>query len=328
MEHGTSWRELLGKLISNPQEKQRIAHELQVNPITLTRWANNEATPRLQKLRALLNALPEYRSILLPLLEEEFGENFDEIAFREEAEDGIPSAFYGRVLQAYEYLPPAVRSWSMFDLILQQALKQLDPERVGMEITIARCVYNIKKRSVRCVREIVGCGTPPWNRAMEQRLLLLGAESLAGFVVTSGHSVAIQDYRDAQNPYPARWLENERSAAGHPILRGGEVAGCLLISCAQIDYFTPTRRALIQHYADLLALAFEPEEFYKRDAIQLYIMPSVERQKKTLASFRQRVSTLLIQASKDKIPLDVVQAEQLVWQQMEEELLDPDDSGA
>ena len=324
MEPFTSWRDLLGKLISNPQEKQRIANELQMNPLTLTRWVNNGAVPRLQSLHRLLNVLPDHRAELLPLLRKEFGNAFDEITPVDEPPEEIPAAFYARIFHAYEQLPLSMRAWSIFDLILQQALKQLDPNRVGMEITVVRCLYNTEKGQVRSLREALGRGTPPWNRELEQRTLLLGAESLAGSIVTTGHSVAIQNSHDEQNSYPARWVEGEHSAAGHPIMRGGNMAGCLLISCTQVNYFTPTRQALIQNYADLLALAFEPEEFYKREDIQLYVMPSFDVQKKVLRSFRQRVSDVLIQASRDKISMDIRQAELVVWQQIEEELLAPE----
>lgn len=324
MEYFTSWRELLGKLISNQQERQRIANELQMNPLTLMRWVNNGATPRPQSLHRLLSILPDHHSELLPLLRKEFGNIFDEIIPVDDSPQEIPSAFYARVFHAYEQLPLSMRSWSIFDLILQQALKQLDPNRVGMEITVVRCMYNMEKRQVRSLREALGRGTPPWNRELEERTLLLGAESLAGSIVTTGRSVTIQNSQDEQNPYPARWVEGEYSAAGHPIMRGGNMAGCLLISCTQVNYFTPARQTLIQNYADLIALAFESWEFYKREDIQLYIMPSFEVQKKVLRTFRQRVSDVLIQASRDKVSIDIKQAEQLVWQQIEEELLAPE----
>jgi len=67
-----SWRELLGKIIADSQERQRIANKLGVNPITLTRWVSNKSKPRPQNLRQLLDALPEYHSRMLELIAIEF----------------------------------------------------------------------------------------------------------------------------------------------------------------------------------------------------------------------------------------------------------------
>lgn len=72
MQEPPTWRELLGKIVADPHERERIANELGVNPITLVRWVNNESKPRTQHLRQLLNALPEYRARLLELIIEEF----------------------------------------------------------------------------------------------------------------------------------------------------------------------------------------------------------------------------------------------------------------
>jgi hypothetical protein len=41
-----SWSELLGRIIADPQEKQRIVNEPGINPITLNRWIKGEAISR------------------------------------------------------------------------------------------------------------------------------------------------------------------------------------------------------------------------------------------------------------------------------------------
>ncbi len=42
----SSWRELLGRIIADPQEKQPIVNELSINPITLNRWIKGEVISR------------------------------------------------------------------------------------------------------------------------------------------------------------------------------------------------------------------------------------------------------------------------------------------
>jgi len=71
----------------------------------------------------------------------------------------------------------------------------------------------------------------------------------------------------------------------------------------------------------LLALAFEPEEFYEPCQIELSVMPNQEIQKKYFANFRQRVANIMIEGSINKRPVNNLEAERLVWQQLEEELL-------
>ena len=58
MQKPSSWRELLASIISNPAERERIAAEVGVSPITLTRWSNGESKPRPQNLHSLIKALP------------------------------------------------------------------------------------------------------------------------------------------------------------------------------------------------------------------------------------------------------------------------------
>src|SRR5882724_8230734 len=68
----SSWRYLLGKIISDMQERQRIANELGVSTVTLTRWASDVSDPRPQNLRRLLAALPYHRRVLLDSITQEF----------------------------------------------------------------------------------------------------------------------------------------------------------------------------------------------------------------------------------------------------------------
>src|SRR6266576_829571 len=86
-------------------------------------------------------------------------------------------------------------------------------------------------------------------------------------------------------------------------------------------FFSQSRLTLIENYANLLALAFEPEEFFEPQDIELRVMPNQEEQKKHFADFRQRVANTMIEGARNKRPVNNLQAEQIVWQQLEEELL-------
>ena len=317
MQDSQKWRDLLGKIIKDSQERQRIANELGVSPVTLMRWVTGESNPRPQNLRLLINALPEYRQLFLDSIPEELSNALVQGGGEEHLSHEIPSIFYARVLNAHCTLPKILHFSSICDVILQQALKQLDPNRVGMEITVVQCMPLSHDSKVRSLRESMGRGTPPWNRELEQRTMFLGAESLAGYVVASGRMLAIQSRSEAESLFPAQWVEWEESAMAYPIIRSDYVAGCFLVSSTQPGYFLSLpRQTLIQNYAELLSVAFEPNTFYKLQCVELGRMPSYEIQSPHLATFRSRVAEAMVQ-----FRLDIVQAERKVWQQIEEELL-------
>src|SRR6266566_4807276 len=110
-----NWRERLGEVIQNPQERQRLVNELSINSLTLTRWANNQSKPRPRNLHQLLNALPQYRDELIKSFALEFP-NFvaDEIGHGIADQPlEIPSEFYARILATYLTTPISQRFWTL-----------------------------------------------------------------------------------------------------------------------------------------------------------------------------------------------------------------------
>src|SRR5260370_38884914 len=104
----------------------------------------------------------------------------------------------------------------MRGLIMQLALGQLDSDHLGMAIIIAHCMPPSRvAHKVRSPRQNAGRGTPPWNTYLDQELLFLGIESLAGYAVSVGHLVAVQS-RAQQTQMSVRWGEWEWSAGPSP----------------------------------------------------------------------------------------------------------------
>ncbi|HLX57518.1 MAG TPA: GAF domain-containing protein [Ktedonobacteraceae bacterium] len=318
-----SWRELLAGIISSSSERQRIAGELRVNPVTLTRWVNGESSPRPQNLRQLLAALPQYREVLFSLIKREFP-HFEAVLAENVGENGsatIPGEFYMRVLRTRASLPKSLLYMPLCDLILQQALKHLDPYRSGIGISVARCLPSLAGDSVRNLLTDMGRGSPPWLQNMEPEIMLLGAESLAGYVVITGRPFGIPDLYASDNRIPVSLGAWERSAAAAPIIFRGRIAGSLVVSSTQLDYFSPDRQELVSSYADLIALAFEPEQFFDPRHIHLRALPAQQVQQPYIAGFRSRVIETMRQAEERHQPLTVIHAEQLVWQTIVDELL-------
>ena len=322
MQKPTSWRELLASIVSNPAERERIATEAGVRPITLTRWISGESKPRMQNLHSLLKALPrQYQDQFRELIEGEESLPYSVLSPEHDQSEEIPYKFINEVLNSRASGPEALLFWTLSHLILQHALRHLDPELVGMSITVVQCMPPVHNGKIHSLRERAGLGTPPWPGDLEHYGMFLGAESLAGYVVSTGHHVQIQDLREEQMLLPAYQVEYEVSASAHPIMYTGRIAGCLLVSSTLPKYFlSPSRIALIDGYAKLLALAFKPEEFYELEAIELSLMPPLAVQRARFADFRQRVARIMQQALAAQRPINSMQAEQIAWQQLEEEL--------
>lgn len=324
-----TWRELLGQIIENRQERQQISEALKISPITLTRWAQNESVPRSSNLQQLLNALPQHYTLLLQLIREEFPE-FAEAPTEDEAEQEIPSEFYAEVLRICTRIGPQQRFWAVAKPVAEQAMLQLDPYQFGLLISVMRCLPPRPGNKVRSLYASVGQGTPPWEGSYDQWPILVGIESMAGYAATNYRTIVVQDLEKESGFFPIRTfdksgkiekLEEARSICASPILREESTAGSLFLCSTQLRYFTPSRLALIQQYVELLALAFEPGEFYGKQRIDLGIMPSLQVQEPYFAKFKQRVYALMAQATRDGQPVTVQQAELMAWQELEEEFI-------
>jgi hypothetical protein len=146
-------------------------------------------------------------------------------------------------------------------------------------------------------------------------------ESLAGHAVFSQHIEMNQHLQERVSVSPGYQSQWEQSAVATPIMRAGTLAGSLLVSSTQPDYFLPAISKLIERYAELVALAFDANDFYEPKQIALSILPSFSEQRPYVAQFRKRVVETLQQATRKQEPLTVLQAEQRVWQHIEDQLL-------
>lgn len=336
--HATAtWRELLGTIISDPQEMQRLSDKLGVMPETLMDWVRGSTRPDTEQFRDLLNALPQHQQALLPLIAQEI-EQTDSIAapdvtneaIREGASPlhdnisgemvDIPSIFYAQILRGHASTPHLLHTWFMTNTVLYQALIQLDPRRLGLALTLVHCMPPMDDGKVRSLRECHGMGTPPWGRNQERKAIMLGAESLAGYAVTSNHPIIFDQLEERSISVPQ--IEYAISTAAYPIQRAGMVGGCLIISSTQSRYFTPARLALIHRYVDLLAISFATDEFYDPGCVELATMPDEAIQRERLATFRQRVATLMSTSLQEGRRLETDEAELRIWQEFEQEFLD------
>jgi hypothetical protein len=317
----STWRDMLGFLAKNPQEKQRLARGADVSLITLRRWVIGESHPREDNLRQLLLAIPsEFAAQFRRLLEIEYP-----LVAQEELEPGkvmpeIPSDLYAQVMKAYAKTPAILARDSLYKLIFERALEHLDPDKAGLSLALVCCVPPVPGQRVRGLRQVRGMGTPPFERELERKTMFLGSESVAGHAVMN-YRLAIVESRDSTSFTSANWTDHEESAIASPILRQARVAGALLASSARPHYFTQAHQSLLELYAPLAGLMFDPHEFYDPVEIMLGVMPELERQEPLFADFEQRVTLKMTARMAGQNAITIQQAHQLVWQDIVEELL-------
>ena len=318
------WRELLGRLTERPIERQRVADALGVSTFTITRWVEGKAEPRIQNLKRLPEVFPAYQEQFTELIQAELAPNLPPLPVPavDRSEDKVRAEYFARVLSIYATVSGPFRAWSIRNLILQQAIEQLDPDLTGLEIALVQCVTPAKReQQVRSLCERIGTGSAPWENGGEWRLLFMGAESLLGWTFRQGEPAVVQDTLHKQWPLPVRPGLHEQSAVAWPLQREGKLAGCLLVRSTQKDYFSQARLSLIEIYANMVALSFHDKEFYTLSQIALEEMPMPSQQQEfiSITHFRERISHLRHQ---HRFLLSETETEVLALQEIEAELLD------
>lgn len=319
-----SWRELLGQLTERPAERQRAAEALGVTPYTITRWVNGESEPRLQNLKRLPDIFPAHQQHLAELVQADLTPNVSghaaTVPFTPQTQ--VPVELLTRLLSAYAHMSGPFRAWSIRTLALQVALEHLDPDTTGIQFSIVQCVPPHDEMPVRtlCVR--LSMGTSPWDVGVRSRLIFLGAESLGGWMLGRERPVVVSDLQQLSGIWPSAQSGQGQAAASWPFLREGKLAGCLLVASMQNTFWTAERLQILEVYANAIALSFRDEEFIPLHQVMLHEIPTSSRSEESrlLSQMRERVNRM---RREQGYRLSEFEAERLVFQQMEEELLGP-----
>src|SRR5712691_3142567 len=244
-----SWQNILLQIIKLPGEQQRMATAIGLSPMTLARWAKGESHPQRAHLTRLVQVVPpQYRDVLFEALENSYPDI--QSWLKDETADQVPTEFFAQLLEIRTTTTESLRFWRISDLVLQRILLQLDPNQLGMAVTIVQCMPPSPAHGnrIRSLRERAGRGTFPWTADLEHLALFLGIESLAGYAAETRHIVNVDDL-SKDKLLPAYQTDFEASAAAHPILLGGHLAGCLAASSTQVGYFTQQRQTLLTTFS-------------------------------------------------------------------------------
>ncbi|WP_172631988.1 GAF domain-containing protein [Dictyobacter arantiisoli] len=319
MNEDLTWRVFLGTLIVDPHERQRIADAIGINPVTLIRWTTNKSNPRPDSLRRLVEVLPLQREALKALIIKEYPNAFHTLQQKEELID-VSATFYAHVLNSYTSNPSHVRTRNICALILQQILKHLDPHEKGMITLVAQCMPPREGRYVRSLRQTIGRGTHVLGgNLIENHTQFFGAESQAGHALNTLHPIVIQSRAEKERLFPLHAWEVEESSVAYPILLADQTVGVFCLASTQARLFTQAHLDILQKYVYLLTLAFDAAQFFALSDLALGVMPPRPQQLSFITQFKQRM--IHMQLMHEHSPLPHAQAELLIWQDLEEELL-------
>lgn len=106
-----------------------------------------------------------------------------------------------------------------------------------------------------------------------------------------------------------------------PVERMDRKAGVLYACSTLPGAFRRPHLQLLRECAMLVTLAFALDDFYPQQDIILHMMPLPWIQAPLLLQVSQRILQLIRETMNDEFPLDRAHAERIVWQQIEEELI-------
>lgn len=314
------WQEVFQRIIKPMKERKRIADALDVNKVTLSRWAGKNSLPQREDLARLLKVLqPKDRAELLTAIQNSHPDMYAKL--QEEVSESVSSAFIREVLKGRASTVETLRPWQVGMPIFDEAIKLLDPHQLGILITPVLCMPPVDG-AIRSLREQGGRGITPWTSDLANTSFFLGLTSLAAYVTQTGRARSVQDIgKETYIPVFAYPEDLEKSAAATPLWFEGRIAGCLLAASVRTEHFTQARMDLLTHLASIFALTLNPEAFHEPSLIQLRYMPRPENQFDLLQTFRDRVGRLRGLADLNEQPMSSHEAEIRAWQEIEEELL-------
>ncbi len=337
----TTWYNVLDEyvILLKKQEKRAFEAALGIaSPSTVIRWRKGATIPGPKHLEQLYALLPEkqrqeFVSLLqrdprawmktppsLRALVQEQSEPED--THSPSLQRKLLDPFFLRILRVQR--EASERFWEIGTEILKEAVMRMEthPTRTGVQVTLAVCSVPQSDAKVRSLRASLALGTHPWPDYPHYEDYFLGAETLAGRVVTQRHSGRVLDLQQQGMSLPVTAMEHERSSAAFPILNKVGVAGALVVSSVQTGFFTGERLELIEVFADLLRSAFYDHDFRDPSSIDLRLMPKWSVQKEHILQLQPRVEAYYqkLLRQEDALPeLPVI--EERVRQEMECELL-------
>jgi hypothetical protein len=289
----------------------RVARDLEVAENTIYRWMNGNSEPRPAHLRRLPDVLPEHRNTLSFAIRQTFPGvlDFVSVSIQEVSKD-----IYCQILeQVYTIEEPDTRFWNVSQSLFEYALALLDSEKQGLSMTYAALMPPHEDESgIHSLREAMMRGSDPWPSSFESKAFL-GSNTLAG-ASADMQRTQIWDSSDKSGRLLVEVDEHEASACATPVMRGGSIAGVLIVSSTQPGFFRDSMAVkAVEEFARLLATALTDAAFYTYQTLRLHPMPGLSWQRAYITE--HYVSRIIAYVRKHAVSR--YQAEQHVLSEME-----------
>lgn len=306
----TSFSNFLRTILHHDRaEITRVAREMDVAENTIYRWMNGSSEPRAMYLKKLPDVLPVHRGNLSYVINQTFPGSLDmqTMGIREVNKD-----IYRHVLDLVATtVEEDIRLWQVSQAIFEYALLHLDSDRQGMAITFAR-LMQAHDDGIHSLRESAMRGNTPWPFDIESKAYL-GSTTLAGAAVTM-QRMLVWNSIGGGDRLQVEVDDYEASACAAPVMRGGRIAGALIVSSAQPTFFNdPMACQAVVEYAHLLAIALTESDFQLHALLNLRPMPELKEQREHIT--RSYVNRILTYAR--KYDISRLEAELRVRREME-----------
>ena len=248
-------------------EVKQILTQTHIDELSFKRWCSGETFPRQSNLVTFLTYCSEaLKARLFPLVKIIYPSSTKSLFPSATGQENVSIVLFKTVIAAVAETPHSLRYETIVSLVLNRIRGHLEAQHVGMIIRIFHCVEHPEnKNSVICLWEDPDIGELDLTGKQQiERHGFFGEESLPGRavarlkVLTEDQSIAI------------------------PLLRGGDVGGCLVLEQCLCN------ELILKDYARSLALGLNPQKFYPSSSIRLVLMPPREQQQLCLASIPAR----------------------------------------
>jgi hypothetical protein len=270
-------------------EVTRVARELEVAENTVYRWINGSSDrPRPIHLRRLPDVLPEHRSQLISVINQTFG---GVLASAPVGQREVYKDVYRRVLELNATAnEDDTRFWQISQTVFEAALQHLDADHLGLAISYAKLMAP-HEDGIHSLREVAMRGHAPWPSSFDSNVYF-GSTTLVGIVAAMQRPLNWSS-TDINNRTPVEVDDFERSAYAAPIMRGMQIAGVMIFSSTQSDFFDdPMVCQAVIEYTYLLNVGLSNHDFYPLSCLHLRPMPTLYWQREQIVrSYTERIVT-------------------------------------
>ena len=257
---------------------ERVARELDVAENTVYRWMNGISVPRAPYLKKLPDLFPEHRAQLTSLIKQVFGDvvsNFTPPLYE------VQKEIYVKVLElAANSQDEETRMWQVTQALFDYALLHIDAEHLGLVVAYAAPIQP-RNGEIHSLYEVSRRSNDPCLTPIEATAFL-GSTSLAGAAAVMQRLQVWHDTEGGRTLFEKD--EFVRSSCAAPVLRNGLLAGVLIFSSPQPDFFkNPLICQAVGEFALLMAVAISDSAFQPPSLLNLRPMPDLSWQRRRIA---------------------------------------------